>query len=250
MNPGTGTGFTTGASNSETYFVTANGGTYWQPILNTTNGGYHLYSGAYINAQTCLCVGSSGRIRKTTNWGLNWSYPVSNTTNNLYSVIFSDTNIGWLCGQNGFIERTINGGLNWEQQFSPVGNNLRSISFINNLTGWIVGQNGAVLKTVNGGITGINFETTDIPKNFILYQNYPNPFNPITTIKFELMKSGFVKIKICDSEGKLLTELLNKFKEPGKYNFEFKANEFASGIYFCILEFENYMKSKKIILIK
>ena len=233
MNPGTGTGFTVGASNSETYFCTANGGTYWQPILNTTNGGYHLYSGAFLTGQnTCLCVGSGGRIRRTTNWGLNWVLPVSNTTYDLYSVTFPDASNGYLCGQNGFIEKSTNGGLNWSQQFAPTYNHLRCISFINNLTGWIIGDNGIVLRTNNGGLSAVHKESSEIPTSFYLYQNYPNPFNPITKIKFALPKNSLTKLIIIDLLGRQVATLVDEKLSAGIYETDWDGNNFASGIYF------------------
>jgi photosystem II stability/assembly factor-like uncharacterized protein len=246
----TGTGFAVGASNCEYFTTTANGGTNWLAILNTTNGGYHLYSGAYAGQNICLAVGSSGRLRRTTNWGLSWTLPISNTTYDLYAITFADANTGWLCGLNGFIERSTNGGFNWVQQFAPNFNHLRCIYFINNLTGWIVGDNGVVLRTDNGGITGIQNKNTEVPGEFKLYQNYPNPFNPTTKIRFDIPLKSDIKIIVYDLRGRKIFSLLNDKLEAGSYEITWDASNYSSGIYFYQLISNNFSITKKLILIK
>lgn len=244
-------GFALGASNSEYFTTTANGGTNWLPILNTTNGGYHLYSGTFITGQnTCHAVGSGGRIRRTTNWGNSWTFPVSNTTKDLFSIIFADANTGWLCGQNGFIERSTNSGFNWVQQFAPNYNHLRCITFINNLTGWIVGDSGVVLRTDNGGITGIQNINNETPVKLKLCQNFPNPFNPTTMIKYDLQSGGNVKLNVYDITGCFVEELVNEYKYPGEYYVEFDGINYASGIYIYKIEMDENVSIKLMNLIK
>jgi hypothetical protein len=99
-------------------------------------------------------------------------------------------------------------------------------------------------------ITGINIVGSEIPKDFSLYQNFPNPFNPTTQIRFDLAKSGLVKLNVYDISGKLVSTLINSTYSAGKYSTEFDAKNFASGIYFYKLETPDFTSIKKMILVK
>jgi hypothetical protein len=93
-------------------------------------------------------------------------------------------------------------------------------------------------------------EVNLIPAEFALYQNYPNPFNPNTKIKFQLPKECKVQIKIYDLLGAEIQELLNESKEPGIYEIEFNAENLPSGIYVYRISADNYLQTKKMILLK
>ena len=89
-----------------------------------------------------------------------------------------------------------------------------------------------------------------LPTNYELYQNYPNPFNPTTTIKYQIPDAGLVILKVYDMLGNKVTELINENKQPGSYIVEFNASDFASGVYIYKLLVNDFISSKKMILIK
>jgi endoglucanase len=89
-----------------------------------------------------------------------------------------------------------------------------------------------------------------IPHGFKLEQNYPNPFNPETTIIYSLSFETNVKLKIYNSLGEEAADLVDGTKEAGTYKYIFNASDLSSGIYFCRLISENYISTKKMILIK
>jgi len=97
---------------------------------------------------------------------------------------------------------------------------------------------------------GINNISSEIPDKYQLYQNYPNPFNPSTTINFDVIKSGIVKITIFNVLGKEIKVLSNDFVNPGKYKTTFNGENFASGIYYYTISINDYTVTKKMILIK
>jgi hypothetical protein len=99
-------------------------------------------------------------------------------------------------------------------------------------------------------VVGINEISGNIPETFSLSQNYPNPFNPVTNIKFDIPKSGMVRITIFDLLGREVTTLVNEQMQPGSYNVDWDASNYPSGVYFFKLETENFTESKKMILIK
>jgi len=104
----------------------------------------------------------------------------------------------------------------------------------------------------NEVIVGIpsKFSLSQNYPNPLLSQNYPNPFNPATKINFEIPSISNVSIQIFDVTGKLITELLNKEIQPGYHTVEFNAVNISSGIYFYRLKTDNFIVTKKMVLMK
>ncbi len=100
-----------------------------------------------------------------------------------------------------------------------------------------------------GSLTGVGAEWS-IPKNFILYQSYPNPFNPTATIKYELPNAARVNLKVFDMLGQEMKTLVDGFKSAGKYDVQFNGEGLASGVYFYRLQADDYVNTKKMILLK
>jgi outer membrane protein assembly factor BamB len=86
--------------------------------------------------------------------------------------------------------------------------------------------------------------------NYKLDQNYPNPFNSTTHIRYTIPKSGRVKLKVYDLLGNEVTTLLDRHQETGKYDIIFQPVELSSGIYFYQLKTDNFIDTKKLILLK
>ncbi len=89
-----------------------------------------------------------------------------------------------------------------------------------------------------------------LPNIYLLDQNYPNPFNPSTTIRFSIPESDLVSIKIYNSIGEQVTELVNRELPAGSYTVDWNAENNSSGIYFYTLSANNFVSTKKMILLK
>lgn len=85
---------------------------------------------------------------------------------------------------------------------------------------------------------------------YVLYQNYPNPFNPSTSIEFSIPEPGFVTLKIYNLLGEEISTLVNREMEANIYSVQFDASELSSGIYFYRLQSNNFLLTKKMILMK
>ena len=88
------------------------------------------------------------------------------------------------------------------------------------------------------------------PLAYELKQNYPNPFNPETEITFSIARYSPVKITVYDITGKMVTLLVNDVREQGIYTIKFNGANLASGIYFFKLETPDFVKTRKMVLIK
>jgi hypothetical protein len=93
-------------------------------------------------------------------------------------------------------------------------------------------------------------ENKNVVKEFKLDQNYPNPFNPSTSIKFQIPSSGFVSLKVYDLLGREVSTLISEYKSAGNYEIEFSASELTSGIYVYQLRADNFIQTRKMILLR
>lgn len=90
-----------------------------------------------------------------------------------------------------------------------------------------------------------------IPELYKLEQNYPNPFNPITKINFSLPKESKVTVVIYDILGRKVAQLVNnELRQAGRYEVQFNGQNYASGIYFYRLVANDFIDTKRMILIK
>lgn len=112
-------------------------------------------------------------------------------------------------------------------------------------------SNALVISPI--GITPIS---TDIPEKFELMQNYPNPFNPVTNIRFNIPRTSSpsgragVRLYIYDNSGRLVLTLVHETLQPGTYSVDWNASNFASGVYFYSFITNEYIETKKMVLIK
>jgi hypothetical protein len=85
---------------------------------------------------------------------------------------------------------------------------------------------------------------------FRLYQNYPNPFNPFTTIDYTVPQTSHVIINVYDVLGNKIQTLVNEFKNPGSYSINFEGSELSSGLYFYRIIANDFVQTKKMLLLK
>ena len=100
-----------------------------------------------------------------------------------------------------------------------------------------------------GIITGIA-GNEQLPTKYELYQNYPNPFNPITTIRYDIPKKILVRIYVYDALGREVAKLVDEYKEAGRYEAVWYAQNQTSGFYVYKITAGDYEKKMKMMLIK
>jgi photosystem II stability/assembly factor-like uncharacterized protein len=91
---------------------------------------------------------------------------------------------------------------------------------------------------------------TAAPAAFALLQNNPNPFNPSTTIRFDLASDRDVSLRVYNSLGQVIADLVSGHRPAGSYSVTWDANGVASGVYFYRLEAGNFVQTRKLIVLK
>ena len=93
-------------------------------------------------------------------------------------------------------------------------------------------------------------ETEALPTEYGLGQNYPNPFNPTTEFSFTLPKPSHVRLVVYNITGRVVTTVTEGQYSAGYHTVVWNASNTASGVYFYRLEADNFVASKKMVLLK
>ena len=94
------------------------------------------------------------------------------------------------------------------------------------------------------------FEDSENIKLFNLFNIYPNPFNSYINIIYDIPYSSKVNISIYNLNGQLIEELSDQVFEKGRHKSIWNSNNHSSGNYFIQLVTRDFVKTKKITLLK
>lgn len=98
--------------------------------------------------------------------------------------------------------------------------------------------------------TGIKDRGSLLDTGFQLYTNYPNPFNPSTTIEFRIPHESHVSLEIFNSLGQQVSLLEDQKLRAGDHRQEWNAATLPSGAYFCRLQADRLVQTRKVLLLK
>lgn len=93
-------------------------------------------------------------------------------------------------------------------------------------------------------------QLTEVAEGYNLSQNYPNPFNPTTNINFSIPAKSNVILKIYNSIGKEVETLVNGVLNSGNYKIDWNASNFTSGIYYYRIQTNDFVVTRKMLLVK
>ena len=88
------------------------------------------------------------------------------------------------------------------------------------------------------------------PRTTQLKLPYPNPFNSSVNIDFSVGEAGLVKLEIFDLAGQHLHTLVETWRGSGDYRVRWNGEKAASGVYVVRLRMGDYVRERKVILMK
>jgi len=177
----------------------------------------------------------------------------------------TNTNVGALAvsGTNLFAGTSPNGGGSGGGVFLST-NNGTSWTAVNtgltntSVSSLAVSDSNLFAGTSGGGvwtrplsemITDVESEEP-LPSKFTLAQNYPNPFNPSTTIRYGLPQRSQVTLSVFNTLGEQVALLQNGEQEAGYHEIKFDAKNLSSGVYFYRIQAEDFVQTKRLLLLK
>ena len=97
-----------------------------------------------------------------------------------------------------------------------------------------------------------DFVTTSInqPSTFSVGAAYPNPFNPSTNISLVLNANADLSVKVYNLTGQLVDVIAEGNFSPSSYNWTWKAENLASGVYFIKTQVGSEVSTQKVMLLK
>jgi len=100
-----------------------------------------------------------------------------------------------------------------------------------------------------------DYDETQKPLTTRLGSNYPNPFNPTTTIYFDLLKPAYATLEIFNVKGQLVKTVAADLFTAGRHfvnwdGLDASGASVSSGIYLYKLQTDDYVNTKKMILLK
>ena len=103
--------------------------------------------------------------------------------------------------------------------------------------------------------TAVADQSGQIPMNFAMHPAYPNPFNPETHVAFDLPRAGQVNLEVYDVRGRRVRQLIDEDLAAGRYaetwdGLDEQGITVASGLYFIRFVCDDYVKTRKVILLK
>jgi hypothetical protein len=128
--------------------------------------------------------------------------------------------------------------------------NIHTLSIDNNDYVYAGTDSGIWKRPLSEIVTSIKEISTTIPTKFLLSQNYPNPFNPTTSIQYAISSRQFVKLIVYDVLGNEIETLVREEKPAGTYEVTWYTVNLPSGVYFYRLNAENFIETKKMLLLK
>ncbi len=109
-------------------------------------------------------------------------------------------------------------------------------------------------------ITLVGSLNADVSPHFSNYFNqfklqtsvaYPNPFNQSTTIFYSPTINEFLKIKLYNNKGQLLSEIFEDNVEKGEsYRFELDGSTLSPGVYYYTIEANGNILHQRIDLVR
>lgn len=94
-----------------------------------------------------------------------------------------------------------------------------------------------------------------LPREHVLKQNYPNPFNPVTRISFTLPKTTHATLSVHNSLGQRVAVLTDNMRSAGNHTVIWNGlnddgKPVASGVYFYRLKTDEFVETRKMVLMK
>jgi photosystem II stability/assembly factor-like uncharacterized protein len=247
-----------GSTGNSIYAGTLDYGVYKSPNLGTTwsqtpLNNLHIVSIVVNPVNNGIYAGTNTGLWRSSDGGLVWNQALADFT--VLAAMISGGTV--IAGTDGGIQVSYDNGSTWAPRNEGFTGStaIRSLRSANGqiLAGGVMSRDGSdniIFRRPINELIGIISLSNEIPNGFGLLQNYPNPFNPSTSIRFNLLVASIVKLVVFNSAGQQVASLVYEKLSAGSYEYQFDAGDLTSGVYFYRLQTDEFIETKKMILVK
>jgi hypothetical protein len=165
---------------------------------------------------------------------------------------------GYIGGVDMIVEFTNNFSFELADNFAAdysINGNKAHIILVNNenITEVLTMTSGKIVSIHEALLSNSSeFVTTSIaqPSMFTVGAAYPNPFNPSTNISLVLNANADLSVKVYNLTGQLVDVIAEGNYSPSTYNWTWKAENLASGVYFIRAQAGSEISTQKVMLLK
>ncbi len=130
--------------------------------------------------------------------------------------------------------------------------NEQHLFFLQVTDGTFISEPDTVIITIE---FRLSTDHSQLPDEYSLLQNYPNPFNPVTSIGFGVPNASEVTVTIYNLLGQEVRKLYSGYMEPGYKFVQWDGKDSfgapgPSGMYIVLMQAQDFIDTKKIILMK
>ena len=236
------------AGTQEGVFRSVDQGEHWANI-STGLTSKIIYSLA-IDSDGYLYAGTESGVFRSEDNGDSWVPSNVGISNSYVSSLAINASGHLFAGTFSGIFRSTNNGNEWTE----ISSGLKDSSIISlavNSQGYIfAGSRAGVFRSRKATIGSVRGMPGEIPGSFILEQNYPNPFNFVTTLRFSLPRSERAVVKVHNLLGQTVATLVSEEMAAGRYEIDWNAGDFPSGVYLCRLQIGDSSTIRRLTLVK
>lgn len=173
-------------------------------------------------------------------------------------LAFAGTDDMLFAGTTGGVYMSVDNGASWQGINDGLSEtNMRTLAINDSTLFAGTFSSGIWHRPLSQLVTSVGSSSENSPTEFFLRQNFPNPFNPSTKISFSIPNEEFVSLKVFNSLGEEVAELVNETKPAGNYSISFDAGgqsgevrNLSSGVYFYKITAGNFLETKKMIYLR
>jgi hypothetical protein len=241
-------------------FRSTNGGASWAPlaglnhphiaVLVSNVGGDLLAANGGV-----VAAGFTNGIYRSTDDGENWNRIYSDPTYDYVHALALNSQGHIYAGvwADGVIRSTDN-GVSWTRENLGLANVFVRSLAIDDRGNIFAGTHhlyqsppGGIYRSLESTVTSVPTTDNTLGKSYALLQNYPNPFNPTTTIRFNILKDSYVRLRIYNILGQAVATLIDDKKQAGLHEVIWNASDMPSGAYFYRLMTDAYTETKTLV---
>jgi hypothetical protein len=104
--------------------------------------------------------------------------------------------------------------------------------------------------SLNGTLETVLGPEVLLPEELTLSQNHPNPFNPTTEVAFNLPQASRITLEVYNVVGQRVAILAEGMYPAGDHEVTWDASQHSSGVYFYRLTANDFVETRKMVLMK